>query len=612
MNENIANPQTTQVSPFGRGSETAPANHLDLGSKPFRFYFKKYQRMFGLGVVTLFFTNLLDVLNPLALKAAIDSIYNRDQHGLLMSIGIYAALMIGVAAFRYGWRVYFGHFQQDVADDLRNRIYAKLTELGPSFYQKNPVGQLMSLMTNDVNAFRMAIGPGMLILLDGIFLIAMILPLMIMLSWSWTWRTLIFLPFIPFFINRIERMIHERFRVEQDRLSEVSSAAQEIISGIRVIKSYAQEDNQRLTFNRSSKEYEIACNRVAKVDAAFQPVMEFGIASGSVILLYFCTPAVMRGMITLGTFVAFHEYIKKMVWPMSALGMGISNIEQGRASYDRIRELLETQTDIPDYGTHDLVRFESLELKELSFSYPGNPNEVIKRMNCLIRAGETIGVVGPVGCGKTTLMQLICRLYPVSPGQIFINGHSLESLTQASLRRMMSYVPQDAFLFSDTIAENVALGLKDYPGHSKIRDVLKTVNIDQEIDALPEKLGAFLGERGVNLSGGQKQRLTIARALIRRSPVIILDDSLSAVDGKTEKLIVHDLKSALAAREGRGQTTLIVSHRLATLKHADRIFVLNEGTIEAVGSHDELLQNNVTYRQLAHLQSSERLNEALA
>lgn len=570
-----------------------------LLERPFRFYLRAHPRTFSMGVISLFFTNFFDILTPLALKAGIDAITDKNASQLGWTIFAYCGAMVGCTIFRYLWRIYFARFHHTVAEDLRNRIYSKFTELGPSYYQKNPVGQLMSLLTNDVNAFRMAIGPGFLILLDAAFLIAMILPVMIALSWSWTWKTLILLPVVPFFMRKMEALIHERFRVQQDRLSEVSGRAQEIIAGIRVIKGFAQENRSRERFNSLSRSYEDACNRVAKVDAAFNPVMEFGVASGSVILLWFCTPQVMRAEISVGTFVAFHEYIKRMIWPMSALGIGVSMVEQGRASFDRIRDLLATPTDIPDAGTLEIERFEELEIRALNFSYPGAPTPALKNMNLRIRAGETIGIVGPVGAGKSTMAQLLTRLYPVVDGEILVNGRRIDEYRQNSLRTAISLVPQDAFLFSESISDNVAFGLGESPLHEEIEHHARMVNIDDEIRDLPLAYQSELGERGVNLSGGQKQRLTIARALIRRSQVVILDDSLSAVDGKTEKAIVQALKSGR-----RGQTVIIISHRLATLKHADRIIVLNKGEIEATGSHDELLMTNTTYRTLSELQSS--------
>ncbi len=579
----------------------------ELNAKPFRFYMKQFPRPFAVGVVMLFFTNLFDSLTPLALKFAIDAIQAKEEQSLSKAVMIYIGLNLAFVYFRWGWRVYWGKFHQAVADDLRARIFSKLTLLGPSFYQKNPIGQLISIVSSDVNSFRMGIGPGLLILLDGIFYLGMYLPAMIWISWDWTWKTLILLPLIPPFMRKMEQLMHRYYRIEQDKLADVSANAQEIVSGVRVIKAYTQETNQLASFDKKSKIYEETCNKVARLDAIWQPVMEFSVASGTVILLWFCTDPVIQGTITLGTLFAFHEYIRRMTWPMSALGFSVSMIEQGRASFDRIRELLETETDIPDTGEKVVHEFEKLEVKDLSFRYAGAEHYALRDVSLTINAGETIGIVGPVGSGKTTLMNLICRLYPVEPNKVTFNDISVEDLKQSSLRRLISYVPQDAFLFSDTVAENISLGYTTEQAlmNDHVKHFASVVNIDSEIEALPTGYESLLGERGVNLSGGQKQRLTIARALIRNSQFVILDDSLSAVDGKTEKLIVEQLKGALDRR-----TVLIVSHRLATLRHADRIFVMNNGRVESVGKHDELLKTSATYKELNELQSSMATREA--
>lgn len=578
----------------------------DFFNRPFTFYFRSNPRVFLVGVGALFFTNLFDIMTPLALKIGVDALETRDMDRLLLAVFGYIGLMIGTSTFRFTWRVFFGRFHHTVAEDLRNRIFDKLTELGPTFYHKTPVGQLMSLITADVNAFRQAIGPGTLILLDAVFYIFMIVPVMIWLSWSWTWKSLIFLPFVPFFMRQMEHLIHERFKVEQERLADMSAKAQEIIAGIRPIKSFAQEDQQTEVFNRRSREFENACNHVAKLDAAFHPVMQFSVTLGSVILLWICTPEVMRSEVTLGTFVAFHEYIKRMVWPMSAIGMGISNVQQGRASFSRITELLRTKTDIPDLGSESIARFESIEVRGLTFRYEGATHDTLKDISFTLRAGETLGLVGPVGAGKTTLLYLLSHLYPSERGRIFLNGKPLQDVKRSSLNELVSLVPQEAFLFSDTISENIALGLADFPGLEPVRESSRVVNIENEIEMIPEKFSAYLGERGVNLSGGQKQRLTIARALIRRSPLVMLDDSLSAVDGKTERSIVGALKEG--RERHRDQAVILVSHRLATLKHADRILVLNAGAIEAIGTHDELLAKSPTYLAMHKIQESVELN----
>lgn len=582
-----------------------------LRQHPFKFYIRKHRKLFSLGIGSLFFTNMFDAITPLLMKTAIDQIEAKvPTESLFQTVLLFFASLMGLALFRYLWRIFFGQFHHAVADDLRNRIYSKLTTFGPSYFQKHPVGQLMTLISNDVNAFRMGIGPGTLILFDGLFLSSFIIPFMISLSWSWTWKTLILLPLVPFIIQKVEHLIHVRFKVEQEKFAELSGVSQEIISGIRVIKSYAQEKNQQKIYNQKSQDFEIACNRMALVDSLFHPVMEFMVAAGSVILLWVASPEVIRGEITVGTMVAFQQYIQKLIWPMAAFGVGVTMVQQGMASYERVSETLSTKTDIPDNGTIKLDEFKSLEVKNLSFSYPNSTHEVLRNVNFSLRAGESLGIVGPVGAGKTTLAQLICGLWPFTDGQILINGGNLPDVQRASFSRLVSYIPQDTFLFSETVSDNIGFGLAQPPAFVDVVNSTEQVHIAREIETMPEQYLTPLGERGVNLSGGQKQRLTIARALIRRSALYIFDDSLSAVDSKTEKSIVSVLEELSEKKQNfEGTAVILISHRLATLKHAQRILVLNQGRIEAIGSHEELLTKSPTYKELAELQQQGPLTE---
>ena len=572
---------------------------------PFLFYFRRDWRIFGVGLFALVFTNGFDVLIPYLIGTAIDQITN--QAGW-QNLGQTVAMLLGASAAlalcRYLWRIFWGRFHHGVAEDLRNRIFHKFLDLGPSFYQKHPVGKLMSLITNDVNSFRMAIGPGMLILADALIIMVMVPPVMMSLSLSWTWKTLILMPIIPPLIARILKLIHESYRKQQNKFADMSGSAQEIVSGIRVIKSYAQEVNQTRLFNVFSRNYEMACNDVAKVDAFFTPVMEFGVASGSVILLLIGAPEVISGTVTIGAFVTFYQYIQRMIWPMTAIGISFTFVQRGQASFDRILELLKTDNDVPDNGQRTLQEFKSLEVKDLSFKYPGSEREILNKVSFQLKAGETLGIVGAIGSGKSTLVDLLCRLYPVPENTIFYNQTPVEDIRTTSLRNTISLVPQEAFLFSKRIQDNIALGCDEW-SLDEVRQVSELVNIAGEIDEIPEQYNAYLGERGVNLSGGQKQRLTIARALMTDTPVVVFDDSLSAVDAKTEKNILQSLRQRLSRNDNR-VTVLIVSHRIASLKWADRILVLNDGQVESFGTHDELLESSATYQNLVELQGEAR------
>jgi ATP-binding cassette, subfamily B, multidrug efflux pump len=557
-----------------------------------------------MGMVCLLFTNILDALPPLLVGLAIDKISSgAELQSIANTLGILILVTVFLSYFRYYWRIFWGRFHHSVAADLKNRIFDRYTDLGPSFYSSNSVGQLMSLINNDVNSFRMAIGPGVLILMDAIFILFIVPPLMFSISPDWTWKTLILIPLIPFIMSRLMSSIRDTYKQQQDRFGDMSGISQEIIAGIRVIKSYAQELNQTRLFNSHSKKYELACNDVARVDSLFGPVMEIGVTSGSVILLFIGAPEVMSGAITIGSFFAFYQYIQRMVWPMTALGMGINFIQKGRGSFDRIVELLEQRHNVPDTGDLSVDRFESLEVRNLSFTYPGEEAATLKNISFSLRRGETLGLMGPIGSGKTTLVELLCRQYPVPENAVLLNGVSIERYKKQDLMQLFAVVPQDAFLFSKKVSENIALGVVDWQLED-VQAITKVVNLEQEIVDIPDGYDAYLGERGINLSGGQKQRMTLARALIRRAEVVILDDSLSAVDAGTEKNILREIRGHIgdtgAAQE---KTAIIISHRLASLRWADRILILNSGELEAQGSHQELMRSSPTYQNLFHLQA---------
>lgn len=564
------------------------------------FYIKHNPRAFILGMIFLLLTNVLDGIYPLVMKLAIDQIETQvPLNALAKTCILFFVIMTGLAATRYGWRIFFGQFHTYAAEHLRQKIFRHLTSLGPNFFQKNQVGELMSLLTNDVQSFRQAIGPGLLILADGVIIILVILPIMITLNWSWTWKTLIFLPLVPFLIWRVMRLIHSRYKDQQDLFSQMSGVTQETIGGIRVVKSFAQENHRTEIFNRVSSGFEKACNRVARVDAFFVPVMELGVTSGSVILLFVAQDDIFSGAVSIGTFVAFHRYIQKMVWPMTALGMGFSFFQKGYASFDRIKEVLQTPTDIPDHGSHILTEFKSLEFRNVSYKHLGSTAYSLKNISFTLKAGESLGIMGPVGAGKSTLLHLLTRLYPLEEGQILVNGIQIEKISQTSLRETFLLVPQEAFLFSESVSENIAFGLNTSITFDEIERMTEIVDLKTEIKALPHQYESQLGERGVNLSGGQKQRLTIARALIMKTPVLLLDDSLSAVDTRTERAIEAELSKSPSTL-----TRIIVAHRLSSLKTLNKLLILKEGEIEAFGSYAEVFENSPTFRTTVQIQNA--------
>lgn len=580
--------------------------------KPLLSAIRQFPRPFLLGVVTLAFTNLFDVLSPLALKKAIDAISGGDRGALRDAVYMYSGCMLLTVVFRRQWRIHFGRFHHSVAEDLRNRLFNKLSTLGPRFFEKNPTGELMSLMINDVNTFRMAVGPALLILIDAGFIIALVLPLMLSVSVEWTWKTMILLPVIPFIIRFMENRIALVSRQQQDRLAEMSGFSQELVTAIRVVKGFAQESNRQKVFRKFSKLYAESCNAVARFDAMFEPSLQIGVAAGSVILLTWGAKDVLSGAVSLGTFVAFHEYIKRMIWPMAAIGSGLSLVQQGRASFNRIVDVLDAESEIvPEpQSPHKLLGLETLEVRNLTYTYPDASQPALNDISFHLSRGDILGITGPVGAGKSTLIQLLSRLRQAPLQSIFVNGKPIESIQLESLRNQLAIVPQEAFLFTRTVEENLLYGSEHDATINAANinrlaiDTAAQVAIQAEIETLPQGYRSWLGEKGVNLSGGQRQRMTIARALARSGSLLILDDSLSAVDTGTEERILQSLRQTVGTTTP--MTAIIVSHRLQALSLADRIMVLNEGRIEAIGTPAELLEKSPVYRRLHDRQSLEQ------
>lgn len=570
--------------------------------KPYRAYMRLHWRTFSAGMLALFITNSLDVLAPLLIGRAIDQIVGEKPFAdVARTVGIVFLVTIVLALCRFAWRYFWSRFHHTVAEDLRNRLYAKFTHLGPSFFARQTTGGLMSLINNDVNSFRMAIGPGVLVLFDSLFLLAMVPVLMWNISPDWTWRCMILLPAVPFVVNAILKRTERAYQAQQARFSEMAGAAQEIVSGIRVIKSYAQEENQTRLFNSHSRRYREACYQVAKVDASFGPALEIAAAAGSVILIVIGAGPVMEGAVTLGAFFAFYQYIQKMVWPMEGLGIAFSHFQVGRAAFSRIKELLTQPLDTPDTGQAEPKDLHTLEVNDLTFTYPGEARPALSNISFQLKKGEVLGVVGPTGSGKTTLAEAICHLYPLPAGKVAIDGVPIENIRKHSLRRLMGMVPQDTFVFTRALGENIIFG-SPVSTSGAIHEAAGLVKLDEEIRSWPDGFETMIGERGVNLSGGQRQRVTLARALIRSAPLVIIDDALSAVDAKTGASILENLRSRLG--EGSRCAAIVISHRLANVSWADRILVLNQGRIEALGTHAEVLRSSPTYRRLHELQNS--------
>lgn len=573
-----------------------------LLEQPLKYFILKNRRAFATGLVLLLITNALDSSTPLVLKLAIDMVSagNFGSQELLKIAGLFFSLMLMLAATRYGWRIYWSTYHTSAADELRNKIFNHYSKMGPRFYTKNSVGELMSLITNDVQFFRNGIGPGLLILIDGISLILMILPAMIFLNPGWTGKSLLFIVFVPFFIHYITKKIGSLSKEQQNLLAQLTSFTQELVSGVKIIKIFSMERQRSLKFQEISDNYLKKSNQLNAVDSLFNPLMQLAVATGTMILLYVGGGEVITGVATIGTFVAFQRYINKIIWPFSALGYGLSQMQKGRSAFERIKSLLQEPVEFPELLSStdstegpNLVPVESLQLKNVSFQY-GTQN-VLQNINLEFRKGEFVGIVGPVGSGKSTLLHLIVNYLGSYTGEVLINGKNYKQFTNSDIWKTVKLVPQEPFLFSATIKENMILSSS--AEMEATNRIISMIDFEKDLSSLDQGLNTAVGEKGVQLSGGQKQRLALARGIFSSPQVILLDDTLSALDSKTELNVrTHLFKS------NSHQIRIVVANKVQSLMNADKIVVLSNGQIEAQGTHSELLQSSQFYRTQWELQ----------
>lgn len=563
---------------------------------PIMTYIKAYRRPFALGLFFLMVTNFLDAIHPLIIKEALDSLEGATSPWVTVKWGGLFLLVVGTLAFtRYLWRWHFGRYHTQAAEDIRQKLFFHLIHLGPHYYQKQPTGEQVSLMVNDVQAYRQAIGPAILIGIDGLMISLFVIPMMWSLNPDWMLKTLIFIPLLPVAMRWIMSKINTYFKEQQDKLAELSNFVQETLSGIKIIKSFAQENSRIKQFINYNSSLVNISQKLALVDAAFGPTMELAVAIGSAILIFIAAPDLISGTLSIGTFIAFQRYITKMVWPMTAFGLSLSQYQKGMASFARIKEVL-TQKNPVTSGDQSILTFQKLELQQVKFYFPQATLPTLQNINLTLLPQQKLGLMGPVGSGKSTLCQLLIRLYDPTAGLIQLNSLPVANFEIAQLRRCIQLLPQEPVLFSMSIRENLKLANPEATDET-LWQILKHCAIEDEIRNLPQGLDSMVGERGVNFSGGQKQRLCLARALVAQPEVLILDDPLSAVDIHTEEKIIQ----ALA---GMNLGLIIISHRLNVLKNCAHLIVLNDGQIEAQGSADYLAQHSPTFQKMSALQES--------
>ncbi|MGH9504769.1 MAG: ABC transporter ATP-binding protein [Terriglobales bacterium] len=580
---------------------------LPKSLRPLFPYLQKYRSSYLIGTLCVFINNGVWILFPLVLRHAVDGLRAGVTREKLL---IYSLQLLGVAGikgiFQFLTRWIVIGISREVEFDLRNDLFRHLESLSYSYYQRTRTGDIMARATNDLNAVRMLLGPAIMYSANTIVFTAGALAFMLSISPRLTMYAFLPLPLVSITVQYFGKQIHERFEKIQAMFSEISARAQENFSGARVIRAYVQEEPEIAAFETSNREYIHRSLKLVRLMGMLWPTLETMLGVAIVLVLWLGGREVLQGRMTVGGFVAFNTYMVQLTWPVIALGWVINIFQRGTASMGRINEILMERPEIEDCpavkalaaggGTRSAqseIRGE-IELRGLTFAYNGVP--VLQDINLRIPEGSSLAIVGPTGSGKTTLVSLIPRIYDTEPGSVLIDGKPVREFPLESLRRQIGFVPQETFLFSETVRENIAFG-KDDASDEEVSSAAEAANIARDIEEFPEQYQTMVGERGITLSGGQKQRTAIARAIIRNPRILILDDALSSVDTHTEDKILNHLREVMQDR-----TTIFISHRVSTVRNADRIAVLHAGRIVELGTHDELLARNGYYSDLYNKQ----------
>ena len=566
--------------------------------RPLVPYLKKYRGSYLIGTVCVFLHNGIWILFPLVIRRAVDDLRQGvTVHKLWVSALLLLAVAVSKGVFQFLTRAIVIGVSREIEFDLRNDLFRHLEGLSYSFYQRTRTGDIMARATNDLNAVRMLLGPAIMYSANTIVFTAGALAFMLSISPKLTIYAFLPLPVVSIVVQYFGRRIHERFERIQAMFSDISARAQENFSGVRVVRAYVQEEPEIAGFETSNREYIGRSLKLVRLMGMLWPTLETMLGLAIVLVLWLGGREVLNGRITVGDFVAFNTYMVQLTWPVIALGWVINIFQRGTASLGRIHELMEERPEITD-GPSVVAKKYSLKgdisFRNLSFSYDRTP--VLEDVELDIASGSSLAIVGPTGSGKTTLVSLIPRIYDALPGTILIDGKPIREYPLAELRRNIGFVPQETFLFSDTIRENIAFGV-DHATEEEVSWAATAANIASDIEAFPDQYRTLVGERGITLSGGQKQRVAIARALIRNPRILILDDALSSVDTQTEDKILNHLRQVM-----KGRTTIFISHRVSTVRNADRIAVLHGGRVVELGTHDELLARNGYYTDLYNKQ----------
>jgi ATP-binding cassette subfamily B multidrug efflux pump len=572
--------------------------------RPLLPYLRPYRREYVIGLVLVVVSNFFTTLGPKFIERGIDALrtgggFHEVQTAVWLLLAV--ALVGGVA--RYGMRELLNSGSRRVETDLRDHLYRHLQRMSAEFYDRYPTGDVMARTTNDLLAVRMVAGPALMYLVDTSIRALLIAPAMVAINPHLTLMALIPLLGLPVAMVSLGQRIHHRSQAIQEQFSELTSHAHENLSGVRVVRAYRQERAETAGFRRLSEDYLGRNLQLARVQGLFFPLLTMLGGLSALTVLYTGGRLVMTGTVSVGEFVAFGVYLGMLVWPMIALGWAVNLVQRGAASMGRINQLFREHPAIAEPETPLALPpargGRAVEFRDVSFAYPGarDRGAVLQGISFRVEAGRSLAIVGATGSGKSTLVDLLVRAYDPDRGAVLLDGVDIRRLPLPELRRAIGFVPQETFLFSDTLRENVLLGA---PDDGRLERVAEVAQLTEALPALPNGYDTMLGERGINLSGGQKQRSAIARALAQDPPVFVLDDALSAVDAQTEAKILRALRGALA-----GRTSIIVSHRPAAVRDADWILVLDGGRIVEQGTHAELIARAGRYWELLRRQQLE-------
>lgn len=572
-------------------------------------YFVKYKTKLFWGIVFILISNAGTVYVPILLKNSINDIQKNIASQKLIE---YALLIVGTSIiagiFRYLIRQTIIVVSREIEYDLRGDFWAHIQKLPLRYFQNNSTGNIMSHATNDINAVRMFIGPAVMYSIDTSIRLIIVIAIMLSLNFSLTIYSLLPLPILSYGVYRIGKLIHERYTKIQEYFSLLTTRAQENFSGIRVIKSYVREANEIKRWSELSKEYLQKNMNLVRIQAFIMPILYIITGISIIVVIWIGGIKVINGEMNLGEIAAFVMYLGILIWPVIAFGWVMNIIQQAEASMKRLNKIFNEPYEIDDSHSTNFSIKElkgEIEFKNVSFRYSEALPEVLKNINLKISIGSTLAIVGHTGSGKTSLINLIPRLYDVTSGEILIDGNNVKNIPLDVLRTNIAVVQQESFLFSDTVYGNISYGLREVD-KQRVLEVARIANFEKDVESFPKGYETLVGERGITFSGGQKQRASLARALAADPKILILDDSFSAVDTNTEEVILKNLKEFM-----RNRTSIIISHRISTVKDADNIVVLADGKIAEQGTHDELVELNGLYADLHYKQLLEKELEEL-